>query len=417
MASTLAWGESLEVLLDIGAPVFQFTLDDPVLGLLNGDGILDGTTTIDVSQWAQNVSINRGRSDELAQFQTGSCAIQLWNQDRRFDPINTSSPYYSATLGATSLTPKRKVQIKSKGISIFTGKIQDIDIGYDFNNSFVTITASDNFVELASAVVQSAFTPPIESSGTRVTRILDLPEVVSSITRSIDTGTQSLGAFPVDIGTTALGYIQACAEAESGNFFIEGDGTLRFTQRIAAAFPEGIVATFSDTGTDIPYTNLGITYGSELTYNKIIVSINGGTPQISNDATSQSAYGIITLDMTDTLLETDAQAASLASTLLEKYKNPQYRFDDISAMYNGLSAGNQTTLSNLELADFVSITRNFPSGAPTSVTQIVKVEQIRHSITPTGHRIDLKFAQAQLVYRFTLDNATLSRLDALNALS
>lgn len=415
--ATMAWGENVEVLLDIGAPVNAFTLNDPVLGLLNGTGVLEGQSTIDVSQWAQNVSIQRGRNDELAQYQSGSCAIQLWNQDRRFDPINTSSPYYSVALGASTLTPARRVQIKSRGVSIFTGKIQDIDVAYDFNNSFVTITASDNFVDLASAVVQTAFTPPIESSGTRVTRILDLPEVASTLPRSIDTGTQSLGAFQVDVGTTALGYLQACAEAESGDFFIKGNGTIRFSQRIATAFADSIVATFSDTGANIPYTNLGVTYGSELLYNKVIVSINGGTPQIANDATSQSKYGIITLDYTDTLLESDSQAATLASTLLNKYKNPAYRFDDISAIYNGLSAGNQTTLSTLELADFVSITRNFPTGTPTSVTQVVRVEQIRHSITPTGHRIDLKFALAQIVYRFTLNDPILSRLDSLNAVS
>jgi len=102
MASTMAWGESLEVLLDIGAPAFTFTLDDPVLGLLDGEGILDGTTTVDVSEWTQSISIQRGRTDELAQYQTGSCAIQLFNENRRFDPINTSSPYYSTTLGASS---------------------------------------------------------------------------------------------------------------------------------------------------------------------------------------------------------------------------------------------------------------------------------------------------------------------------
>jgi hypothetical protein len=417
MASTMAWGESLEVLLDIGAPTNFFTLDDPVLGLLDGTGVLDGTTRVDVSQWVQSISIQRGRTDELAQYQTGSCSIQLFNENRRFDPINTSSPYYSATLGASSLTPSRRVQVKSKGISIFVGKIQDIDIDYDFNISFVNIIASDNFVELASTVIETALTPSAELSGTRVNNILNLPEVDSTLTRSIDTGTQSLGAFPITVGTNVLGYLQACALAEAGDFFIKADGAIRFSERIEAIFPDTIAATFSDTGSNIPYTTLGITYGSELLYNKIITSIEGGTAQIANDATSQSAYGIISLDFTDTLLETDAQAAALGTSLLERYKNPQYRFDNISAMYNGLSAANQTILSSLELAGFVSITRTFPSGTPSSVSQVVRVEQIRHQITPTGHRVELRLAPAQLVFRFTLDDPILSRLDALNAVS
>jgi hypothetical protein len=417
MASTMAWGESLEVLLDIGAPAFAFTLDDPVLGLLDGEGILDGTTRVDVSEWTQSISIQRGRTDELAQYQTGSCSIQLFNEDRRFDPINTSSPYYSATLGASSLTPSRRVQIKSKGISIFVGKIQDIDIDYDFNISFVNIIASDNFIELASGIVQTALTPPIEASGARANRILDLPEISSDITRNIDSGTQSLGAFPISVGTNALGYLQACAEAEAGDFFIKADGEIRFSNRTTALFPTSISATFSDTGSNIPYTTLGITYGSELLYNKIITSIEGGAAQIADDATSQSAYGIISLDFTDLLLETDAQAATLGTSLLERYKNPEYRFDNISAMYNGLSAANQTILSSLELASFVSVTRTFPSGTPSSVTQIVRLEQIRHQISPTGHRVELRLAPAQLVYPFTLDDPIYSRLDADNALS
>ncbi|MGO1049778.1 carbohydrate binding domain-containing protein [Crossiella sp. CA198] len=42
----------------------------------------------------QGIAIRRGRSDELATIQAGTCRMSLGNRDGRFTPGNSSSPYY-----------------------------------------------------------------------------------------------------------------------------------------------------------------------------------------------------------------------------------------------------------------------------------------------------------------------------------
>jgi hypothetical protein len=413
--TTMVWGEEVQVILGIGVPVDVLTLN---VSTLDGPDVFGGKLEADVTQYCQSVSINRGRSDNLAQFQSGSCSLNLNNPNRIFDPINTSSPYYDAEARTSGITPKRSIQILSEGEALFTGKIQDIDITYDLGGtSFVSIIGTDAFADLAAATIEQAFTPDVEKSGARLEMLLALPEVDLPNAQSIDAGTQDLGAYEVAVGTNALAYAQQIAEAEFGYFFIQGDGTIRFTERITAVFPEGVEAEFSDTGSDLPYSTLGITYGSEQLYNKVVCSIPEGAAQIANNLASQETFGIFSLDLTDLILENNDQALELAVLLATDYSLPVYRFDNISLKYNGLSEANREILSRIELADFIQITRNFPTGSPSEITQIVRCEAIRHSITANQHQLDLRLSPALLVYPLLLDDAVFGLLDSTNALS
>ena len=102
MAITTAWGEVITVSMEIGLISYEFTLDDATLGRLDGAGRLDGSLEgVDVSEFCVDVSISRGRNDQTnANFNTGVASITLLNRDRRFDPNNTSSPYWDSTLNA-----------------------------------------------------------------------------------------------------------------------------------------------------------------------------------------------------------------------------------------------------------------------------------------------------------------------------
>lgn len=57
----------------------------------------DTITWTDISRYVdmvQGVAINRGASDELSEIQPGTATLTLDNQDGRFTPGNTTSPYY-----------------------------------------------------------------------------------------------------------------------------------------------------------------------------------------------------------------------------------------------------------------------------------------------------------------------------------
>jgi len=424
--AVMAWGEEIQIFMELGFPVNAFTLDDAALGVLDED-YLDGTLIgDDVSAYAQEISISRGRSDQLQNFNAGTFSVRLLNRDRRFDPINESSPYWNSVLGVSGVAPRRKVTVVSDGVALFTGRITDIDVSYEPNrpnatseNSYVTITASDDFVLLANTFTENALTPTQELSGTRVSTILDLPEVGYPATRDIDAGSATLGGgatFEIGANTNILTYLQSVATSEQGYFFVAANGDLTFTDRIAASFATPS-AYFSDTGSNIPYTSLSVMYGQEFLYNKVVCTVEGGTDQTVNDVASQTEYGISTLNLSGLLLVDDAAALTLATDLLDKYKLPEYRFDKLQTIYNPLSSGNQATLTGLEVADVVSITRSYPTGTPASVTKQYSIENIRHMITPSSHTVEFGLAVADLVYPFILDDATFGVMDSTNALS
>lgn len=421
MSTTLAWGETLTVLMELGFPVNEFTLDSATLGVLDED-YLDGTLLgDDVSAFVKSINITRGRSDQLQQFAAGTCSIVLNNNDRRFDPINESSPYWNPVTNKSGVTPRRKVTVKLGAETIFQGLITDIDLSYATGKtsdlSDVVINAADDFVLLANTFTDTDLTPSTELSGARMTYLLALPEVNYSGASNIDTGTATLGNYTIAANTNVLSYAQDIARAEQGLFFIARDGTLTFTDRVSAVFASS-VASFSDNaGAGIKYQALGVLYGQEFLYNKVIATIVSGTPQTANDIASQTEYGISTLSLSDLLLSTDAAALTLAESLLDLYKEPTYRFDNMLLNVSAQSAGDRVILNQLELGDTITVERNYESGTPATVSKYQTVERMTRVLTPNSHRLEIAMADAYILYPFTLDDAVYGVMDSSNALT
>jgi len=416
MATTLRSGEQVAVLMELGFPVNVFTLDSATDGVLNQD-YLDGTLLgDDVSPYVQSLSISRGRSSQLDQFSAGRCTVELVNNDRRFDPINEDSPYWDATQQRTGILPRRKVTVQLNGIDVYVGRIADIDVNYDFNLSTVSIAAADDFVLLANAFTSTAFTPSEQLSGARVTDILDRIEIAYPSTRDIATGTTTLGAYQVDANTNALSYLQQCAEAERGLFYVAANGDLTFTDRADYTFAPTIITTFTDAGGGIPYQALDVIYGQEFLYNRVQVTREGGTLQAVNDTTSQTEFGVSTYALDNALFASDTQALALAQSLLDSYSEPVYRFDNMIVNLTGLSNIDRDAVNSLEIGDVIDITRTYATGTPASVTQPYAIERINHSLNAGVHTVQFGLRFANIVFQYILDDATYGVLDADNAL-
>jgi hypothetical protein len=419
MATTLASGEQITVLAEVGFITNEFTLDDAEAGVLdNTQYVLDGNLEgVDITEYCQEVSISRGRQDQFAQFNAGQCSITLLNNDRRFDPINTDSPYYDVAAGRSGVVPRRKVTITSGVNHLFTGRITDIDVVYNFQLSEVVITAADDFVLLANTVVEADVTPSVELSGARVDFLLDLPEIDYPLTtRNISAGLATLGAFQIDANTNALTYLQSIATSEQGACFVAANGDLTFTDRLDASFAT-VAAQFSDAGVDIPYTALQVIYGQEFLFNRIQATIQGGTVQVANNATSQTEFGITTLALPDLLLQSDSEALTLANYLVALYANPQYRFDDLGLVTSAMSAPNRDAVNALELQDVVEVTRTYATGSPASVTELYAVERLTHLITAGEHRVTVGLFNTEILFQLVLDDAVFGTLDGTNALA
>ena len=415
MATTLVFGEQITVLAALGFIVREFTLDS---SQLDGDDVLDGTLEgVDISPYVRSMSINRGRSDAFSSFRAGTCTVVLNNNDRRFDPINQSSPYWDVTTNKSGVTPRRRFEVLSGETPLFTGRITNIDVEYSFDLSTVTITASDDFVLIANAYTSNAFTPSAELSGTRVTNILDLPEInYPSTTRDIDAGVATLGAYQVNANTNAAAYLQRVAEAEQGLFFCAANGNLTFTDRVTSTFASP-VTTFADNGSGIVYQGMDTIYDQKFLYNRVQATIEGGSVQAADDATSQTEYGIATLSIDNLLLSTNGAALTLAQNLLDIYKQPAYRFDNIQLVVSALSEANRDIVLGLEMGDVITVTRTFASGSPASVSDDYGVERIVHQVTPDRHVVTLGLYVADIVFPFTLNDVTFGVLDTDNAVT
>lgn len=419
MTITFPWGETFEILAELGFPVREFTLGTSTL---NGTDVLDGTLEgLDISPYAQQIRVARGRADQISPFNAGTLQLRLVNNDRRFDPLNQDSPYWDATAGRSGVVPRRKVTVLADGEPVFVGRIVDVDVEYEPSTagrdiSFCELTCADDFQILANTATQTATNPAEQLSGARVSYLLDLPEIDYPATRIIASGTATLGAYQIAANTNALTYLQRIAEAEQGLCFIARNGDLTFLDRSAVVFvnPQ---ETFADDGSGISYRTLSILYGSEQLFNKISVTREGGAIQTANDLTSQTEFGIQGLVFTDSLLSSDAQSLSLAQDLLSLYSEPEYRFDKMTVSLQDKSQADRLAILNLDIGDQIEITRTFASGNPLQVTEIYQIQQISHAVNPVGHTMEFGLAFANLVYQFTLNDAVLGVLDSNNALT
>ena len=412
MAKATKWGSTYKVLLDGGFLADAFTLDSSVL---DGTDVLDGTTDfVDVTEYVTNININRGRATQLDNFPSSNCTIVADDRaaDRYFDPLNTASQWYSG--GTVGIAPRRRFQVyggTAGTTSMFSGFVYDLNIDYaEPNLSTATIVATDALGQLGQTVL-TAFNPSSQLTSARVSAILDRPEVAfSTALRNIETGIATCGTVAYEDATNVLQALQDVATAEGGRLFVDRSGSLNFDARIAVSFGTA-VASFGGTA-GLPIQSLSNVYGAETVLNRVAVQIDGGTASsVANGTASQTEYGIKTLSLTGVPLATDAAGSALAASLLSRFQEPVVRFSEMDVLLNALSAAQQATMAGLEIGDILTVTKQFATGTPATVSQNVVVESIRHSINPSRHTVTVGLGQVQLVIPFILNTSALDDTD------
>ena len=348
-----------------------------------------GTLNYDVTTRVRSVSITRGRSRELDRYQTGVANITFSNQDRAFDPFYTSSPYYP------DIKPRRNVTISTiTGASTavqFTGIIEDWGLDYNVSGeSTAGAVAADGFITFGGQQL-SAHTATSQTSGARITAILNRTEVNWPTTlRNIDTGAATLQADVVDAGTEVLGYLQLVEASEPGQLFMSKTNAVTFKNRNSGA-TIGTV-TFSDAGgTTIPYTDITVSYGTELLYNRVSIARLGGAVQTAESIASQNEYGITSLDYNGLLIDTGANTLALATYLAKKYDEPDLRFDTMTVELAALGTANQSKVLGLEIADIILLEYQ-PNRIGDRISKNVQIIGIRNEMRPMSHRVTFSLA-------------------------
>jgi hypothetical protein len=396
-----------------------FQLNDTFYGVLDtlGRGTLGGIQFADVTEYVQSVSITRGRSRQLDEFNCGTATINLWNKSRTFDPLNQSSPYWiGGATQQTGVVPRLPVQVLANGIPIYTGLVTDWDINYDLGfNDTATVQCADNFTVLSNQQI-NLVTPATERTGARINNVLNYTEINYQGARSIDTGSSTLGNYAIDQDTNCLNYLQQINTSEQGFLYMSANGTLTFKGRSSVLNPVS-GATFNGDGTGLPFNSLMNQYGDELLYNIINTQSPAGAVQTTSNSTSIAQYQSQTYSLLDLLNSTVTEVAGLGSYLLGRYQNPILRFNGLSSQLSAMTMAQQNTVLSLDLTSICTVVKNFVTGTPSSDSQTLIVSGVNHTITPGNHVISFTFESTDANVYFVLNDAIFGTLSTTNLLS
>jgi len=387
-----------------------FVLDDAEKGLLdNTQYLLGGVIFFDVTAKVIDYSISRGKSRFLDRYPAGRLTVNLDNNDRTFDPIYSASPY------AGQIIPRREVRVYSNDELQMEAVIDDWDLSYSpQGNSVATIVASDALTYFANQSL-NAQTFSSQKSGERIEAVLNDPQVNWSVDkRSLETGLQTLQADSITDGTNALQYIQKVVESEPGSFFIARNGNVTYRDRIANQSSTAITS-FADDGSAIPYKSLSVIYGSELLYNEVTVNIQGGGGATRSSTESQIEYGIISLTFDDLLLNSTDQAEDMATFLVSKYDDPEYRIESVTIDLKNIPTEDVDKVLALDLNDVCEI-KFTPNNIPPAIERYTEIIRIEHQVTATSHNVTFGFAALDLNF-WRLDDLVFGRLSEGNSLA
>jgi hypothetical protein len=358
-----------------------FTLDDAEYGILDSPlAILGSLAYVDVTDYVLEISSDRGSTRILDKYNAGQASVVFDNTQRLFDPLNMDSPY------AEQLLPRRGIRVYSGGTPVFFGIVDDWNLNYDpSGNNTTTAVASDKFTLLAQQTL-TAHTATPQLSGARINSVLSRPEVDWSLTdRDVDSGQYVMQDDVVAEGQVVLDYLNLVAQSEYGDIFISKNGYLTFQDSTVGPSNTNLI-TLSDDGTGIKFTELQVVFGSELLYNRVTLTRVNGTAQVVDDLTSQAFYGITSYEQDNLLNNNDSDVLNQANFILNKYSNPQYRFNTITVEMAELTPTQQLQILSKELTDTLYV-KFTPNGIGDPIQKYAQIIGIKHSVGNFTHRV------------------------------
>ena len=281
-------------------------------------------TYTDVSDYVLKIDIKRGRQQALSEIGTGFATVVFDNQDRRFDPTNTSSPY------SPNVIPNKPLRISATYSSttyrLFEGFIEQFPQQFvaSGNQSITTVTALDAFALFKLA--RHTDNESEELSSVRIGNILD--EIGwSSSKRDIATGVLDIQAVTED--QDALTALRLTSQSEGGELFMAKDGDVKFNNRRTLLLNQTSAGTFGVGVGEIPYNDVSLNFDNSLLRNDWRITRVGGTEQTATNATSITKYGSRVVKRTGQLQVSDADALSVAQQLEAKFGDVGERVDSM----------------------------------------------------------------------------------------
>ena len=368
----------------------------------DSDPFATSQTFTDVSAYVREFNIDRGRQHDLADYQTGTASVLLDNSDDRFNPLNTSSPYYDSSAGTTKILPFKQIKISAEYDSttsvLFRGfvtaypesfggqgadssvRIRCVDAFKIFNLNTIGgrgwKIGSSGFSNLGTST-RLGYSDVQEKSSARIGRLLDAFGWATA-DRSISTGDLDVIAG-VPQTTNLLQAFKDVESAEQGQFYIGADGKAVFLDRNFRRSSQATSrATFGNGVGELPFSDVITTLDDSRIINIVSVTRDGGSEQLLSDTDSVAKFGSRQDSLSGTLNVSDADALSVATQRLTQFKDTGSRIEGL--IVNPLS---NTSLWDQalvrELGDKITI--KIPTPASTTMEFDVHIDRISHSVS------------------------------------
>ena len=362
-----------------------------------------------VTSYATAFDIQRGRSSLVFdEIDAASGVVTLNNEDRRFDPLNASGPYYGY------LVPGCRVSLTAAGVTVFDGYAADWSYEYSVDGrSLAVVRLEDGLARLGRQTFDEWNTTYGDLPGDRFAAIIARPEVDWAGSTSFDTGAFYLDTDLVTWGSNVLNYCQLVARTDMGYFFVDRSGVLTFKDRLAFS---GVASAVSFGTGGVAFHEITTSYGVEQLFNKVTLGRVGGVDPVTvSDATSITAYGgVFAYSYDGLLMQDDTQLEALATQLLAVYKDPIYRFESILVKTHALTGTDQTGTLGLDIGDVVSVTWT-PNDTGSAIARTCIVEGVRHSASADRtYTVELTLNDSSVVQAgslYTVDDATYGYFD------
>lgn len=188
---------------------------------------------INVTQYVQSISINRGISRALDDYSAGSVSITFINNDRVFDPLNTSSPLWYGAGGYTVVQPAGRVLVSSNGIRRFTGFVQDWEFTYDESgfNGLATVSALDLLYKISNTAFTGGTQYEVEATSDRIKSVLGANSFGTADYAGIRGGLTLVGYDENSPGDNVLSYTQNVARSEPADYYASNLGVMQMKDR------------------------------------------------------------------------------------------------------------------------------------------------------------------------------------------
>ena len=355
-----------------------------------GDDSNDDSDYTDLEAYVLSATITRGRSRELEEFNAGTATVVLDNQDGRFDPNNTSSPY------AGNIKPGKLLRIKitdpTTGVNepIFEGNIIQWDVTYSWPNmSRCTIRAYDAFKPLSQNTVN--LTTSAAETGTVVREILQDADWTNY---ELNTGDSTLAARAFE-NVNALQALQLATSSEgiTAKIYANKENKILFKNRHAIYTDTASNTSQATFGSgNLTFEKIDIDYDDLMVRNKVSINRTGGTAQTTRDATSIEDYNEKSYVKSDLMITSDAESLNYAQSVLSEFKDPAVRCKSMT-----FSPLKHTDMITQSLARDISdrITVNFdPPGSGTTFSKQLIIGGITHQIRPESWQTTFQFSSS-----------------------